>query len=127
MEFAQFQLNKVKRLIQSQGQLFEFKRPSLNEFGEPSGVSSTILIKGVYHETSGFMSRTSIDSTMVRQKPSPMILCLMGDCKKLLYSDTVSFRGKLYQIGEVRDVSESGIVGDISLEEVQKDVPRVQA
>ena len=54
-----------------------------------------------------------------------MILCLWEDAQKILHTDELSFNGKSYKVGEVKNISEANIVGDISLEEVQTNGQRV--
>lgn len=119
MDALKFQLNKVRRLINTQGQKFKFNRVKTNEFGEPSGQPEVIAITGVYHETTSFLSKSATEATTIRQKFSPMILCLWKDAQKILHTDELSFNGKTYKVGEVKNISEANIVGDISLEEVQ--------
>lgn len=125
MDALSFQLNKVRRLINTQGKLFTFKRPGTNEFGEPNGQTESVNIKGVYHETTSFLSKSATEATTIRQKPSPMILCLWEDAQKILHTDELTFNGKSYKVGEVKNISEANIVGDISLEEVQTNGQRV--
>lgn len=125
MDAVSFQLNKVRRLINTQGAQFSFQRQETNEFGEPNGQTESVDIVGVYHETTSFLSKTSTESTTIRQKPSPMILCLWEDAQKILHTDELSFNGKTYKVGEVKNISEANIVGDISLEEVQTNGQRV--
>lgn len=121
MEAPSFQLNKVRRFINTQGQSFEFKRQGTNSFGEPNGQTISVIIKGVYHETTSFMSKSSMDAATIRTKPSPMILCSWTEAQKILMTDTLFFNGKSYTVGGVKDIAESGIVGDISLEEALTD------
>lgn len=125
MDALSFQLNKIRRLINTQGVSFEFKRRAKNEFNEPNDEVQSIRITGVYHETTGFLSKTVTDATTIRQKSSPMILCLWEDAKKILHTDSLLFNGKTYTIGEIKNISESNIVGDISLQEVQTDGQQV--
>lgn len=120
MNALSFQLNKVRRLINTQGRVFTFVRQRTNEFGEPNGQTESIDILGVYHETTSFLSKSATESTTIRQKSSPMILCLWEDAKEILHTDELQFNGKSYKLGEVKNLSESNIVADISLEEVQK-------
>lgn len=128
MDALTFQLNKVRRLIKTQGQNFSFSRPGTNEFGEPNGQTEPVVISGVYHETTSYLSKTVTQATTIRQKPSPMILCLWEDAQKVVQTDELTFNGKTYKVGEVKNISEANIVGDISLEEVQTDgQKRVQA
>lgn len=125
MDALSFQLNKVRRLINTQGKLFTFKRTGTNEFGEPNGQTESVNIKGVYHETTSFLSKSATEATTIRQKPSPMILCMWEDAQKILHTDELAFNGKSYKVGEVKNISEANIVGDISLEEVQTNGHRV--
>lgn len=125
MDALTFQLNKVRRLINTQGKNFQFKRRGTNEFGEPNGQTESVDIVGVYHETTSFLSKSATEATTIRQKPSPMILCLWKDAQKILHTDELSFNGKSYKVGEVKNISEANIVGDISLEEVQTNGQRV--
>lgn len=125
MDALTFQLNKVRRLINTQGKNFQFKRQGTNEFGEPNGQTESVDIVGVYHETTSFLSKSATEATTIRQKPSPMILCLWEDAQKILHTDELSFNGKSYKVGEVKNISEANIVGDISLEEVQTNGQRV--
>ncbi len=128
MDALTFQLNKVRRLIKTQGQNFSFSRPWTNEFGEPNGQTESVVISGVYHETTSYLSKTVTQATTIRQKPSPMILCLWEDAQRVVQTDELTFNGKTYKVGEVKNISEANIVGDISLEEVQTDgQKRVQA
>lgn len=125
MDALAFQLNKVRRLIHTQGKTVSFKRQGTNDFGEPNGQTESVDIVGVYHETTSFLSKTATGATTIRQKSSPMILCLWEDAQKILHTDEISFNGKTYKVGEVKNLSEANIVGDISLEEVQTDGQRV--
>lgn len=125
MDALTFQLNKVRRLINTQGKNFQFKRRGTNEFGEPNGQTESVNIVGVYHETTSFLSKSATEATTIRQKPSPMILCLWEDAQRILHTDELSFNGKSYKVGEIKNISEANIVGDISLEEVQTNGQRV--
>lgn len=127
MDALTFQLNKVRRLINTQGKLFKFTRQGTNEFGEPNGQTESVDIVGVYHETTSFLSKSATEATTIRQKSSPMILCLWEDAQKILHTDELSFNEKTYKVGEVKNISEANIVGDISLEEVQTNGQRVSS
>lgn len=127
MDALTFQLNKVRRLINTQGKLFKFTRQGTNEFGEPNGQTESVDIVGVYHETTSFLSKSATEATTIRQKSSPMILCLWEDAQRVLHTDELSFNEKSYKVGEVKNISEANIVGDISLEEVQTNDQRVSS
>ena len=126
MDAVLFQLNKVRRLLRTQGQEFTFARVELNEFGEPNGQTEFVVITGVYHETTSFLRKSKVESTTIRTKASPMILSLWTEAQLLQHTDVLDFNGKTYTISEVKNIAEANVVADISLEEVQKD-GRIQA
>lgn len=121
MDKAAFQLHKVVRLIQSQGQKLVFIRMAENEYHEPDAENvSQREIKGVYHETTeGHLSKNTSESATLRQKVSPMFLCLWEEAQHLLHTDQTTINGKTYRINQIHNIAEAGIVADISLEELQ--------
>ena len=120
MEYPAFQLNKVRRIIQRQGQLVRFERQGTNVYGEPIGDGVSIVVRGVYHETTeGHLTKSATDATTLRQKVSPMLLCLWEEAVRLLHTDQAKLNGKTYQVNEIRNMGEANIVADISLEEIQ--------
>ena len=48
-----------------------------------------------------------------------MILCLWESAELLQHKDTLTYNGKKYTIGEIKNLAEANIIADISLEEVQ--------
>ena len=121
MNAPQFQLNKVKRLIMDYGEEFNFERPSLNEFDEPVGIGSTIQVTGVYHEALGYvyLSESTSDATTKRQKIFPMVLMTWEDANRLLHTDTLTYKGRAYRVGEINNIGEAFVAADVSLTEVQ--------
>lgn len=120
MQSAAFQHNKVKRLINTQGEWFVFKQEGKNDFGEPNGVAiSTITFKGLYHETTSYLQKSATEGSTVRKKPSPMILCLWTNAKLLSHDYVLTYSGKRYKIGEIKNLSEANVAADISIEEIQ--------
>lgn len=119
MNAATFQLNKVKRLINTQGRSVVVTRQGKNKFNEPNGEAEVFNIKGVFHETTSYLSKTGSDGSTIRAKPSPMFLCLWDDAKKMNHLDLVTINSCIYKVGEIKNLCEANIIGDISLEEVQ--------
>lgn len=119
MHKAAFQLNKVRRLIKTQGQTFKFDKPGKNEFGEPNGETVSHTIKGVFHETTAYASKTTSDASTIRKKSSPMVLTLWESVGELHHKDELTFNGKSYRVNEIKNIAEANLVADISLEEVQ--------
>lgn len=114
-----FQLNKVRRLIKTQGKLFQFSTPEKNEFEEPTETFKLHEIKGVFHETTSYVSKESSDASTIRKKSSPMVLTLWESIGELLHTDKLAFNGRLYRVTGVKNLAEANLVADISLEEVQ--------
>ena len=119
MNSSAFQLNKVKRLIKVQGRSVVVTRQKKNKFNEPNGEAEIFSVTGVFHETTSYLSKTGSDGSTVRAKPSPMLMCLWDDIKKLKHTDQVILNNRTYNIGEIKNLCEADVVGDISLEEVQ--------
>ena len=119
MNSSALQLNKVKRLIKVQGRSVVVTRQKKNKFNEPNGEAEIFSVTGVFHETTSYLSKTGSDGSTVRAKPSPMLMCLWDDIKKLKHTDQVILNNRTYNIGEIKNLCEAEVVGDISLEEVQ--------
>lgn len=114
-----FQLNKVRRLIKTQGQTFKFDKPGKNEFGEPNGETVSHRIQGVFHETTSYASKATTEATTIRKKSSPMVLTLWESVGELHHKDVITFNRKSYRVNEIKNIAEANLVADISLEEVQ--------
>lgn len=120
MYATSFQLNKVRRCLNTQGNWFVFTKEGKNDFGEPNGVVvSTISFKGIYHESVSYLKKSTSDGSTIRSKPSPMILCLRESIELLDTEYTCVFNGKRYTIGEIKDITEAGVLCEVYLEEVQ--------
>ena len=119
MNSSAFQLNKVRRLIRVQGQSVVVTRQNRNKFNEPKGEAEVFNVTGVFHETTSYLSKTGSDGSTVRAKPSPMLLCLWDDIKRLKHTDQIILNNRTYNIGEIKNLCEADVAGDISLEEVQ--------
>ena len=119
MNSSAFQLNKVRRLIKAQGRSVIVTRQGKNKFNEPNGEAEVFSITGVFHEITSYLSKTGSDGSTVRAKPSPMLMCLWDDINKIKHTDQIIMNNHTYNIGEIKNLCEADVVGDISLEEVQ--------
>lgn len=119
---TKFEAYKIKRELKRSGIDYEFKRLSANDFGEPTGEPAIIgTLKGLYHvynEQSGKIQITMSDTTQVRTKKVPMILCLYEDAANLFLriGDIVKINEKTLRVTGITDVQEWNIISDISLE-----------
>lgn len=118
---TQFEAYKIKRELKRSGTDYEFKRSGLNDFGEPNNELVTVgTIKGLYHEQNSNVQITTGDTTQVRTKKIPMILCLYDDAASLVLQvgDQLEINGKTLKVTGVVNVQEWSIIADISLEVV---------
>lgn len=121
----QFEAYKIKREIRRSGETYTFMRPSLNEFGEPSGDETEVgSLCGLYHEQNSNVQLTTGDTTQIRTKKLPMILCIYEDAKtlNLQLGDKLYLNDRILKVVSLVNIQEWNIIGDLSLEEVATDV-----
>lgn len=121
----QFEAYKIKREIRRSGETYTFMRPSLNEFGEPSGDETEVgSLRGLYHEQNSNVQLTTGDTTQIRTKKLPMILCIYEDAKtlNLQLGDKLYLNDRILKVVSLVNIQEWNIIGDLSLEEVANDV-----
>lgn len=117
----EFEAYKIKRELKRSGIEYQFKRKGMNDFGEPTDELEEVgKLKGLYHEENSNIQITTNDTTQVRTKKIPMILCLYEDAASLLLKvgDIVSFGIKTFKVTGVVNIQEWSIIADISLEVV---------
>jgi len=123
---TRFEAYKIKRELKRSGIDYEFKRSGLNDFGEPVGESIVIgTIRGLYHEQNSSVQITTGDTTQVRTKKIPMILCLYEDTARLALQvgDTVTINAKTFKVTGIVNIQEWNLISDISLEVVDSGIP----
>ena len=116
---TKFEAYKVKRELKRSGIDYEFKRSGLNDFGEPNNELVTVgTIKGLYHEQNSNIQITTGDTTQVRTKKIPMILCLYDDIVSLVLrvGDLLEINGRQFKVTGVTNIQEWNIISDVSLE-----------
>lgn len=120
-----FEAYKIRREIKRSGSSFTFKRPVLNEFGEPTGEEIEVgTLKGIYHEENSNVQVTTGETTQIRTKKLPMILCIYEDALSLnlKLGDKLYLNGRTLKAISLVNIQEWNIIGDLSLEEVASDV-----
>ena len=123
---TKFEVYKIKRELKRSGIDYEFKRTRKNEFGESTNeVTFVVKLKGLYHEQNGSVQITTGDTTRVRTKKVPMILCLYEDTASLILQigDIVEINGKTFKVTGVVNIQEWNLISDVSLEVVDNGVP----
>ena len=118
---TQFEAYKIKRELKRSGIDYEFKRSGVNDFGEPVSEPTVVgTIRGLYHEQNSNIQITTGDTTQVRTKKIPMILCLYEDAASLVLQvgDELKINNKTLKVTGVVNIQEWNIIADISLEVV---------
>ena len=121
----EFEAYKIKRELKKSGIKYEFKRLKGNQFGEPSNDEEDVgFVNGLYHEQNSNVEIATGDTTQVRTKKSPMILCLYEDVALLALKigDVVHFNNKTFKVSGVVNIQEWNIVADISLEVIDNGI-----
>lgn len=122
---TRFEEYKLRRELKRNGTDVTFCRNKKNDFGEPTGELEVVAnVKGLYHETNGYVTLSVSDATVQRSVKLPMLLCLaqdvmfshlaVGDYVKL--PNVVTGESKTYYVTGITDISDFGIITDISLE-----------
>lgn len=115
-----FEKHKLLRFIKSQGRPYTFIGLGKNQFGEPLGETKTVEIRGVYHESQGYVTNTATNGSNIKSKPSSLIMCPREDSLSLERDMSTTIQDKEYKIVDLRDVNNLGVACDISLELVLK-------
>lgn len=118
---TRFEVYKLKRELKRSGVDYEFLRAAVNDYGEPSGDMKKIgTVLGLYHENSEHIMVSMTDTTQVRTKIVPSILCLYGDAAplKITIGDVVKINDKSMRVTGLIDIQEWNLITDISLEVV---------
>lgn len=116
---TKFEEYKLRRELKRTGKEYEFKRPELNAFKEPTKENKFVCkLKGLYHEQNSHVSVSTGDTTQTRTKKIPMILCMYEDAEILRIGDKVEVNSKTLKVTGVVNVQAWNIIADISLEVV---------
>lgn len=119
MKAPDFLLHRLRVQLDMRGIEYTFSRQAVDKFGQPlEDVQEQIKLKGIYHESNGYIQTTGSDATITRTKKSPMILCLYEDGVKIKQGDSITIEGKQYKVSDVLNIQNYSIASDISLEEV---------
>lgn len=114
-----FEAYKIKREIKRSGNEYEIYRHAKNEFGEPVSDEQYVgKISAIYHEENSNIQITTGDTTQVRTKKIPMLLCLYDEFVETGFEvgDFVLINGKKFKITGIVNIQEWSIIGDVSLE-----------
>lgn len=123
---TKFEAYKIMREIKRIGIEVNFLRQDVNKFKEPIGEPKSIgVISCIYHEQNGSVRITMGDTTQVRSKKVPMLLCLYSDVSQISIQvgDQVKLNGKTFNVTGITNIQEWNVVADISLEVVDIGIP----
>lgn len=111
-----YDISKIKRAIDTHGQSFTFLHPGANDYGEPTDNYGSITVKGLFHQTRGYITKNVTDGTISRSKPQPQILTLYDITSTIKLGDKLNFAGHTYNVTGVDNIGNLNIALDISLE-----------
>lgn len=121
-----FEGYKIAREIKRSGKSYTFKRNGLNKFKEPTATAEVVVgsMDCLYHEQNSNIQIVTGETTQVRTKKIPMLLCLYDNVQALglKVGDFTMINGKRFEVTGVVNVQEWSIAADISLEVVDDGV-----
>ena len=123
---TKFEVYKIQRELNRSGIVVDFLRQETNKFKEPIGEPKKVgSILCIYHEQNGRIKISTGDTTQVRTKKVPMLLCLHSDVSQVnvQVGDQVKLNGKTFNVTGVINIQEWNLVADISLEVVDVGIP----
>ena len=123
---TKFEVYKIQRELNRSGIVVDFLRQETNKFKEPIGEPKKVgSILCIYHEQNGRIKISTGDTTQVRTKKVPMLLCLHSDVSQvnIQVGDQVKLNGKTFNVTGVINIQEWNLVADISLEVVDVGIP----
>ena len=119
MKTSNFLLYRLHVHFNMRGIEYVFSRQALDKFGQPlDDTQEEIKLKGIYHESNGYIQTAGYDAAIIRTEKSPMILCLFDDGNKIKQGDMITIAEKTFRVSGVLNIQNYSIVADISLEEV---------
>ena len=128
MANLKLETHKLARELKKSGVDYEFLRHEDNDFGEASGqLTSVATIRGLYHESNAYVSKSNGDYGVSRTKKEPQLLVLASDYidSGIKMDDEVHIKQlgackyqKVIRLTGVVDVCNWGLIVDLSFEEV---------
>lgn len=113
--------NKVKPKIQKAINKFptylNFKRSSLNEFGEEGEEASICITTGLYYQGNNVISSVLMDKgQVVRSKQEFLIVLHDAETSKIKRGDMVTIKEKIYKVTDIINQNNLDIYYSILLE-----------
>lgn len=122
-QISAIQLHKMKLYLLRNGMRYDVERKQLNDYGEPirdengKYKTETILsFVGLFHTSNSFVSESVAESSITKTKQQPQILSVYEDVRSIMQGDILTVANCVYEVVEVRNISNMGIVADISLQ-----------
>lgn len=122
-QISAIQLHKMKLYLLRNGMRYDVERKQLNDYGEPirdeNGKYKTEAILsfvGLFHTSNSFVSESVAESSITKTKQQPQILSVYEDVRSIMQGDILTVADCVYEVVEVRNISNMGIVADISLQ-----------
>lgn len=110
---------KLNRALEWNGKLYYFNKIVLDEYNQPQVSEERIEVKGIYHETNSYVTKSSSDATVTVSEKSPSLLVSWKDACKLELEDTLEIEGVSYRVSGLTNIQNYNVFGSISLEVIQ--------
>lgn len=104
----------IKRSIERNGQCGEVYRKTTNEFGEPKENEKICNIKGLFHESNGYLGVVLAEKGRVYADKKPLFLIVYTEILKK--GDLIVIDGRTFEITELDDLGNLHLFIDLSLE-----------
>ncbi|WP_291632205.1 hypothetical protein [Clostridium sp.] len=119
MASAEFLKARISKQIKSRGSKFTFYIVEYDIYHKVITPATEVILSGIYHETSSYVTESVSDATKSYSKKIPMILCLTEDVGVISNDDYISINEIRYRVTGVTDINNLKAITDISLEVVQ--------
>lgn len=109
-------LYRIEKQIQWHGQPVVFSRKAVNQYGEHTGTSSTVLeTEGLFHYSGGHLITNSQESGEIQAAKIPMVLIEYPASVDILTDDLVTINGTTYAVTGLTDIGNEHQILDVSL------------
>lgn len=116
---TRFEEYKMRRNLKRNGKTFDFYGRQLDEFqAEVDHKKNVGRVKGLYHERNEYINLLTSDGAQLRNKKTPMILCLWKDFENssIRMNSFTTINGIEYKVTGIVNIQNWNILADISLE-----------
>lgn len=120
---TRYLVHKILQQIAYNGQVIAFTHIAEDKYHRDVDVSVEYSLKGLYHESRAYQSRTVGNSGTTTTQAQPMLLCLYADGhNKVSKGDTATLNGHTCTVNNTTDVQGLNQILDISFSVLDDEV-----